>query len=91
MNIISIVFKKEIVDMFRDKKVLISSILIPLIMFPLLYGFMGKGMNKESEEVMANTKIALIEQSKSSFGDMLRGIDTIEIVDSEDIRASKVI
>lgn len=87
MNIISIVFKKESVDMFRDRKVLVSSILIPLILFPLLYGFMGKGMNKENKEVIENTKIALVEQENSEFGEFLRNIENIEIVDSKDIQA----
>ena len=36
-----IVLKKEIVDIFRDKKSMIATFLIPLIIYPLLFFILG--------------------------------------------------
>lgn len=45
------VFKKELTDMFRDRKTIISSILIPLLIFPIMYGFMGFSQKKVINDV----------------------------------------
>lgn len=84
MKIISIVFKKEIMDMFRDRKTIIMSILIPMIMLPLIYGFMGKGMSKEIEEVNKKLKIAVIKEGESKLSGYLDGIDTVEVIEVDD-------
>ncbi|GIW48875.1 MAG: hypothetical protein KatS3mg079_351 [Caloramator sp.] len=39
----AIVFKKELKDLFRDRKTVIMSVLLPLVLFPLLFGLIGKG------------------------------------------------
>ncbi len=35
-NLVKIIFKKEILDIFRDKRVIVSMIIVPLLAFPLL-------------------------------------------------------
>lgn len=39
-----IVFKKEVKDIFRDRRTWIASVLIPMLVFPLLFFFMNMGM-----------------------------------------------
>lgn len=46
-----IVFKKELMDLFRDRKTLISSILVPIIIFPLLFFVMGNSMESMSKRL----------------------------------------
>jgi len=41
-----IVFKKEVKDIFRDKRTWIASILIPMLIFPILFFFMNMGVSK---------------------------------------------
>lgn len=88
MNIkgIGIVFKKEMKDLFRDKKTLIIGILIPLLIFPIMFGFMGKGMEKSTKQVTENLKIAIIDNGNSSLGTFLRNQKELNIIDSNDIK-----
>lgn len=46
-----LVFKKEVKDIFRDKRTWIASILIPMLMFPLLFFFMNMGITKISKNL----------------------------------------
>lgn len=81
-----IVFKKEIKDLFRDRKTLIMGILIPLLIFPIIFGFMGKGMEKSTKQVTENLKIAIIDKGNSSLGKFLRDQKNLNIIDSDDIK-----
>lgn len=85
MRIISTVFKKEILDMYRDKKTLITSILIPLILFPIMFGFMGKGIGGDREAVEKSTKIAIVNKDNSKIKNFLESKDNIKVVDVDDI------
>ena len=83
---IFIVFKKELIDMFRDRKTIISSILIPVLLFPIMYGFMGfsqKKMVKDAEEKGIN--IAIRSESKdASIVKYLIGSKELKIIDIDD-------
>jgi sodium transport system permease protein len=57
-----IVFKKEVRDIARDKRTLITNLLIPIIIMPLLFTFLGGGMEKMEEDI-ENITIALTDQS----------------------------
>ena len=89
-NHISIILKKELVDMFRDKKTIISSILIPIIIFPLIYGFMGlsqKNISKGIEE--HGVDIALVSESKdSSIVDFFKNDSEFNIIKTKNPQKS---
>lgn len=88
MNVkgIGIVFNKEIKDLFRDRKTLIIGILIPLLIFPIMFGFMGKGMEKSEKQVTENLKIALVDNGNSSLGAFLKSQKSLNIIDSKDMK-----
>lgn len=85
MNIkhVLIVFRKELKDMFRDKKTIISSILIPIIIFPIMYGLMGFSQQKTMEDVQKNgVKIGIISESAdASIIGYLKNSEELRIVD----------
>ncbi|HBX49173.1 MAG TPA: ABC transporter permease, partial [Clostridiaceae bacterium] len=85
-KIMSVVFKKEIKDMFRDKKTIILGILIPLLIFPILYGFMGKSMEDSQKKVQKNLKIAIKDDGNSSFKDYIKSQGNITIIESQDLK-----
>lgn len=93
-NIIYIVMKKELTDLFRDKKTFLMAILIPLVMFPLLFGIMGKAINKTENDLKKDTKIAVKEKQESSLTKFLKrqqGIKVIESIDvDKDIKEGKI-
>lgn len=83
---VNVVFKKEIKDMFRDRKTLILGILIPLLMFPLIYGLMGKSMENSTKKVTENLKIAVVDKGTSALTSLLKQQKNITIIDSNDIK-----
>jgi len=53
------ILKKELKDMIRDKKTILIGIIVPLIIFPILLGVLGKSMDYQSKKVTNNVKIAI--------------------------------
>lgn len=89
-----IVLKKELKDMFRDKKTLFVSILIPLLMMPILFGVMGKSVNKSMKSAQENVKIVLQDKGNSSFAEFISKKENIKVVESqkpeEDVKNGKI-
>lgn len=85
-NHMIIVLKKELVDMFRDKKTIISSILIPILLFPIMYGFIGFSQKKITNDAeKKGTDIAIIaEDSTSSLTDFLKNNKELKIIKVDD-------
>lgn len=95
-KVIWLVFKKELLDIFRDRKTLILSIVVPLILFPVLFGVMGKSVNDSSKKVEENLKVSVVDKDKNSnLGQFLKAQKTIKIIESknveEDIKAGKIL
>ncbi len=55
---IMIVFKKEVRDILRDKRTIISSILVPLVLMPILFLFIGGSTEQMTKEMTENITIA---------------------------------
>lgn len=83
-NITAIVLKKELTDIFRDRKTLILGILIPLILFPVIIGVMSKSINSTEKSVQENLKIAIIDNSQSSLGKFLKAQKNVKTVSTSD-------
>ncbi len=60
-----IVFKKELLDIVRDRKTLFSSILLPIILMPVLMLLLGSGTKKLTKEMTENITVALTQASAS--------------------------
>lgn len=84
-NIIGIVFKKELLDIFRDRKTLIIGILIPLVLLPVMFGVIGSGMNKSNKDVKDNIKITIIDKGNSTIRTFLASQKNISIIKSTNI------
>jgi len=84
-NISFLVFKKELKDTFRDRKTIIVSILIPLLIFPIMFYFMGKSMNSTSKKIENNLKIAIIDEGDSNLGKFLKEQKDIKVKESSNI------
>ncbi|SHJ33186.1 sodium transport system permease protein [Clostridium amylolyticum] len=89
-----VVLKKELKDMFRDKKTLFVGILIPLLMMPILFGVMGKSVNKSMKSAQENIKIVLQDKGNSNFAKFISKKENIKVVESqkpeEDVKNGKI-
>lgn len=84
-NVIWVVLKKEIKDIFRDKKTLFVGVLLPLILFPIMFGVMGKSINKTTSQVEKNLKISIIDNGNSSMGAFIKSQKNVKLNNSSDI------
>ncbi len=62
---IMIVFKKEVKDIIRDKKTIITSMLVPMIIMPVLLMIVGGGAEKLTKDINENITIALSQSSNT--------------------------
>jgi sodium transport system permease protein len=83
---VAIVYRKELTEWLRDKRTLISTVLVPLLAFPVLMvgmtSLMGVMMNKAKEEV---PKVMIIHDENSpQLAAALRADKALEIVPYSD-------
>lgn len=95
-KVIRLVFRKELTDIFRDRKTIILGVLIPIIIFPLLFTVLGMSMDKTAKQVEENLTVAIVDNSGSStLAQFLQAQDAIKITQSanvdEDIKSGKVL
>jgi sodium transport system permease protein len=87
---ILIVLKKELKDMIRDKRTLISTILIPMIIIPVLYYFMGSSSDNFNKDIEENLSISVSNtENKSEIEKFLKeeifkNNESITIVENND-------
>lgn len=79
-----IVLKKELKDTFRDKKTIISSILIPILIFPILALVIGSGSSDFIGEGNEAIDIAIVDEGESELYDYLDKNEMINILDVDD-------
>lgn len=73
-----IVFKKELTDTFRDRKTIITSILIPILIFPIITFVMGVAMQGFFDDVESHIPIAVIGE-ESALTAYLSSSDLVDI------------
>jgi len=59
------VFKKEVKDLCRDKRTLLVSIVVPMVIIPLMYVFLGGGIEKLQKDINENVTVALSQECKT--------------------------
>lgn len=83
-SLIFVILKKELKDMFRDKKTLIVGLLIPLLLMPILSYFLGNMMKDSTKAVEENCKIAIVDNNNSSITKFIESDETIKIEKTDD-------
>jgi len=58
-----IVFKKEVKDIARDKKTLLTNLLIPVILMPVIFYIMGGSISKMEKDITESVSVALTADS----------------------------
>ncbi len=70
MKKIIIIFKKELIDSLRDRRTLITMVVIPLLLFPLLMSITSKFMLSQAK--MAREKVLQVVLISNGNGDDFR-------------------
>ncbi|WIV13119.1 ABC transporter permease [Proteiniborus sp. MB09-C3] len=79
-----IVLKKELKDTFRDKKTIFSSIIIPILIFPIMAFALGFGTSEIINDEQKPVDIALISNGETKLETYFKESGQINIVDIDD-------
>ena len=85
-----IVFSKEAKDIVRDKKTIITSIIVPMVIIPLLSILAGGSVRNMQKDIEQNVTIALTRESNTTeireliTRDIIAAFPNINLIDVED-------
>jgi len=88
MHTILTVFKKELIDTLRDRRTLISAIIMPTILLPLmLYGFTKMSNSIMKKETEKKLKVAMLDAPQT----FIEALDTAryEVISGMDIESGR--
>ena len=84
MNNFLTVLRKELLDVFRDKKTLAFTILLPILMYPIMFNIMSMTMNSSKEEADKEIRIVIEGDKSSELSKLLESQSNIKIQDIEE-------
>lgn len=87
---IGIVLKKELLDIIRDRRSIITGLLIPILLYPMMFGLMGTVMNSVNREVEENTTVAIQASAdvKSFIMGNVLNMSGISLIETDDVYAA---
>jgi sodium transport system permease protein len=93
-NVIFTVLRKELIDLLRDRRTMISMVALPVIVFPLVFAVMSRFMgDAEKKAATEATTVAIVQGSiPPAFTVVLSrsGLKPIEVADvAEAVRSNK--
>lgn len=80
------VLKKELLDIFRDKKALLFTFILPLILYPLMFKFISSTVTNMQSDVQKEINIVIEGDTNSSIATLLKDQPNIkfpEVADSK--------
>src|SRR5512136_507252 len=82
------VFRKEILDLFRDRKTIIMMIMVPLLMYPVLFSVMTTVQSKSFQKMeQGKSRVAVQPGAPEDLLTMIRNNDRLTLASSEDFKA----
>ncbi len=89
LPLIQAIYRKEMLDMFRDRRTMISMVAVPLVVFPLIFQVMTKVLNRveQNSEAEAKTMGIAFRVTTPAVQEALAKIG-IKIIEKPDLRAA---
>ena len=83
MKIIATVFKKEMIDTLRDRRAIVFMVIVPLVLFPLLFQVMiSMGKSRAQKAHARMLRVVCIDQGNASrFVEMLKERPDVVVVE----------
>ena len=84
IQLISVIYLKELKDVLRDRRTLISMILVPILLFPLLIGGVGYMMGGQIDKIEKQSKPILVlgHENSPDLVQFLRDEEQFQVVDA---------
>ncbi|HOV54438.1 MAG TPA: ABC transporter permease subunit, partial [Fervidobacterium sp.] len=85
-----IIMTKELKNMFRDKRTIFATIILPLVLFPVMFGIIGL-ITKANEDAKAKAEYTVyVESTLSKSDELTKVIDEIHRVGNFEIINGKI-
>ena len=84
MNNFLTVLRKELLDVSRDKKTLAFTILLPILLYPIMFNIMSSALNSSKEDADKEIRIVIEGDKSSEIVKMLEEQPNIKIEDVSD-------
>ncbi|MGL4740289.1 MAG: ABC transporter permease [Sarcina sp.] len=81
-NMIWLVFKKEMTDLFRDRKSFLSAVILPIFLLPVMMFILGGSASSNSNAVKDGLKIAFVGQQNSAIEQVLKQQPNVEVINT---------
>lgn len=81
MNSIITIVKKEFKDILRDRKTLVMTFVIPIVIMPLLFSFIFSSVGDMSTPSEDNKYDIILETDSATLKNMFKEITTINLID----------
>ncbi|KLE17429.1 ABC transporter permease [Clostridium sp. C8] len=81
MNNFLTVLKKELLDIVRDKKTLVFTLILPILIYPIMFKFMSSAMEKTQSDVQKEINIYIDGNKDSAMAKAITSLDNIKTPD----------
>lgn len=78
-----IILKKELLDIARDKKTLFLTLILPILIYPIMFSFMSSSINDLQGDVENEINIYYEGSETSSVATLLKTLENINFVNSD--------
>lgn len=75
-----IVFKKEMSDLFRDRKSFLSAVVLPIILIPAIMFIIGTALSRNQQDVTSKLNIAIVGEQNTGLESMLKANPNVNII-----------
>ena len=73
------VLKKELLDIVRDKKTLVFTLILPILIYPLMFKFMSSSMEKAQNDVEKEINIYIDGDTESNMAKVITSLENVKI------------
>ncbi len=84
-GIVITIIRKELLEIFRDKRTLIAMVFVPLVLYPVLFIVFSQWMIvQESRQEEKNSKVALFDPCEPTLREWIQADPNIDLIAVED-------
>ncbi|MGG7176266.1 ABC transporter permease [Clostridium paraputrificum] len=84
LNSFFTVIKKELTDIIRDRKTLAFTILLPILIYPVMFKIMSISMKSSVDDAKKEIRVVIEGDKESSIAGLLKGQEAIKIDELDD-------
>lgn len=79
-NMTWLVFKKEIIDLVRDRKAFLGAVILPIVLLPIMMFVLGGSAASNTNTVKQGLKIAIVGEQNSSLQQYIEQNSNVQII-----------